>query len=341
MRAWRKVLVWGAVTPFAGWAVLRVSGWEPVWPWTPLVAYTPYAAAVAGAGLLLAAALRQRAAAVVALATTVVLASTVLPRGFTDGREQGYADGGTLRVLAANLLVGSADEAALVALVTRLRPDVLALQELTPAALARLDAAGLRAALPHAVTRPKRGAGGSAVYARHPLTAGDVIEHGGFRQVRATLRHPSGARVEVVSVHPCALRLYSRQPCWRSGLRALPDAGEPLPRLAGGSSAAEKTAVGKKAAAVKAAGGPLRVLAGDFNATLDHLLVRELLATGYRDAADVTGRGFMSTWPQGGGLPGVAIDHVLADERMSVLAFDVHPLRGTDHRPVFAELALP
>jgi endonuclease/exonuclease/phosphatase (EEP) superfamily protein YafD len=131
--------------------------------------------------------------------------------------------------------------------------------------------------------------------------------------------------VEVVSVHPCALRLYARQPCWRSGLRALPDAGEPLPRLAGASPA----------------GGPLRVLAGDFNATLDHLLVRELLATGYRDAADATGHGFTATWPQGGSLPGVAIDHVLADERMSVREFAVHPLRGTDHRPVFAVLTLP
>ncbi|MET8006431.1 endonuclease/exonuclease/phosphatase family protein [Nonomuraea glycinis] len=315
MRVWRKVLVWGAVTPFAGWTVLRVSGWEPVWPWTPLVAYTPYAAVVAGAGLLLAAAMRQRAAAVVALATTVVLAGTVLPRGFADGQHQASADGGTLRVLAANLLVGSADEAALVALVARLRPDVLALQELTPDALTHLDAAGLRTTLPYAVTRPKPGAGGSAVYARHPLTAAEAIEHGGFRQVRATLRHPSGPEVEIVSVHPCALRLYARQPCWRSGLRALPDAGD-------GS-------------------GPLRVLAGDFNATLDHLLVRELLATGYRDAADVTGHGFTATWPQGGRLPGVAIDHVLADERMSVRAFGVHPLRGTDHRPVFAVLALP
>ncbi|MGN9779861.1 endonuclease/exonuclease/phosphatase family protein [Nonomuraea sp. ZG12] len=312
MRVWPKVLVWVAVTPFAGWAVLRVSGYEPVWPWTPLVAYTPYAAVVAGVGLLLAAALRQRAAAVVALATTVVLACTVLPRAAATEPEG--ASGETLRVLAANLLVGSADEVALMALVERLRPDVLALQELTPAAQARLDAAGLREALPHAVTRPKRGAGGSAVYARHPLTGGEVIEHGGFRQVKAVLTHPSGTRVEVVSVHPCALRLYARQPCWRSGLKALPDAD---------------------------ANGPLRVLAGDFNATLDHLLVRDLLATGYRDAADVTGHGLTATWPQGGWLPGVAIDHVLADESMAVLTFDVHPLRGTDHRPVFAVLGLP
>ncbi|WP_336210298.1 endonuclease/exonuclease/phosphatase family protein [Nonomuraea sp. LPB2021202275-12-8] len=312
-----SVLVWVVVTPFAAWAVLRVSGVEPPWPWAPVVAYTPYAAVVAGAGLLLAAALKRRAAAMVALAATVALGCTVLPRSFADGQATagGGRDARTLRVLAVNLLVGAADAADLTALVGRLRPDVLALQELTPAGLDRLEAAGLRKALPHAVTRPKQGAGGSAVYARHALVAGTTLEFGGFRQVRAVLAHPSGARVEVVSVHPCALRLRSRQPCWRAGLKALPRAS-----------------------------GPLRVLAGDFNATLDHALVRELLAGGYRDAADATGHGFTATWPQRGWgppLPGVAIDHVLADARMRVREFGVHALRGTDHRPVFAVLALP
>ena len=37
--------------------------------------------------------------------------------------------------------------------------------------------------------------------------------------------------------------------------------------------------------------GPPRILAGDFNATLDHALLRRLLATGYVDAADRDGRG--------------------------------------------------
>ncbi|MEQ4725768.1 endonuclease/exonuclease/phosphatase family protein [Nonomuraea sp. B19D2] len=95
-----------------------------------------------------------------------------------------------------------------------------------------------------------------------------------------------------------------------------------------------------------AAGGPvLRVLAGDFNATLDHLPMRELLASGYRDAADVMGRGFTATWPQALGRtlrpPGVTIDHVLADSRMAVRDFRVLELRHTDHRPVFADVRLP
>ncbi|MDA0635970.1 endonuclease/exonuclease/phosphatase family protein, partial [Nonomuraea sp. MCN248] len=224
------------------------------------------------------------------------------------------AGGTPLRVLAANLMVGLADTGELMALVSRVRPDVLALQEVTPAALERLERAGLRETLPHAVTRPRPGAGGSALYARHPLTPGEAIEHGRFGQVRAELAHPGGARVEVVSVHPCPPKRYGPQPCWRSGLEALPRAG-----------------------------GPPRVLAGDFNATLDHLLMRELLDSGYRDAAEVTGQGLRATWPQGGWgpVPGVAIDHVLADSRLGVRSFSVHGLKGTDHHPVSAVLTLP
>jgi len=85
------------------------------------------------------------------------------------------------------------------------------------------------------------------------------------------------------------------------------------------------------------------VPAGDFNATLDRLLVRELLASGHRDAAEVTGQGLHATWPQGGWgpLPGVALDRVPADARIGVRSFGVHTLKGTDHHPVSAVPTLP
>jgi endonuclease/exonuclease/phosphatase (EEP) superfamily protein YafD len=290
-----------------------VSGFEPDWPWVPVVAYTPYATVAAVAGGALAWLLRRRAAGTVALVAVLALVPVVLPRALADGNPD--AKGPVLRVLAANLLIGQADTAELMRLVERLRPDVLALQEFTPDAMARLDAAGLREVLPHAVTRPLPGVGGSAVYARHPLAAGQTIKFGAFGQARAWLNHPGGARIEIVSVHPCAPKRLGRQPCWQAGLEALPRGD-----------------------------GALRVLAGDFNATLDHLPMRELLAAGYRDAADVMGKGFVATWPQNGSLvqsPGVTIDHVLADSRMAVRAFEVLSLRRTDHRPVFAELRLP
>ncbi|WP_433359293.1 endonuclease/exonuclease/phosphatase family protein [Streptosporangium sp. CA-115845] len=306
------LLVWPMVLPFAVWAVLRTGGWTPVWQWVPLVAFTPYAAVASVIPLLLALGLRRWAAAALALVTSVVLTTAVLPRYFGDGDQP--ASDERLRVLAANLAVGAGDTDALMDLVRSLDPDVLALQELTPAARERLEAAGLRRRMPHLVDRAVNGVHGSGIYSRHPITEQPLIALGRFRQARGVIRHPSGHEVEVVSVHPCAPRYDYKVRCWDEGLRALPRAG-----------------------------GQLRVLAGDFNATLDHGLVRDLLGSGYRDAADVTGNGLIPTWPQQGWepLPGVTIDHVLADSRMAVNSFSVHPLPDTDHRPVFAELGLP
>ncbi|GAA3445422.1 endonuclease [Planomonospora venezuelensis] len=308
-----SALVWLVLLPFAGWAVLRVGGWIPVWQWIALVAFTPYVAAASAVPLLMALGLRRWAAAAVALATSVALAAVVLPRHLTDGGAP-PSGGQRLRVLAANLAVGAGDTAALMKLVRDLGPDVLTLQELTPEARDRLDGAGLRTLMPHVVDRAKSGVGGSGIYSRHPVSERPIIELGTFRQARGVISHPSGHEVEVVSVHPCAPNYTRKIPCWNEGLEALPEAG-----------------------------GHLKVLAGDFNATLDHPPVRALLDSGYHDAADVTGQGLTPTWPQHGWepVPGVTIDHVLADSRMPVHAFSVHPLPDTDHRPVFAELGLP
>lgn len=121
-----------------------------------------------------------------------------------------------------------------------------------------------------------------------------------------------------MSVHPCAPTYRFHFPCWAGSLAALP-----------------------------APGGPVRILSGDFNATLDHARVRRLLDAGYRDAADATGNGLAGTWPyrrwdvKGLPVPPVTIDHVLVDPRVAVRAFGVHRLPVTDHRAIFAELILP
>ena len=87
--------------------------------------------------------------------------------------------------------------------------------------------------------------------------------------------------------------------------------------------------------------GPLRVLAGDFNATLDHDALRGLIARGYVDAADATGSGLKPTWPVGKRPPGITIDHVLVDRRIAVRSYGVHEVRGSDHRAIVAELRVP
>jgi endonuclease/exonuclease/phosphatase family metal-dependent hydrolase len=127
---------------------------------------------------------------------------------------------------------------------------------------------------------------------------------------------PDAQPCEVLSVHPMSLYRRELAGAWRAGLAQLPPAQ---------------------------LDGSLRILLGDFNATLDHALLRALLRTGYRDAAAVTGRGLVPTWPYVGypRLPRITLDHVLADRRIRIRAAAVHPVPGSDHRAVCADLLIP
>jgi endonuclease/exonuclease/phosphatase (EEP) superfamily protein YafD len=89
--------------------------------------------------------------------------------------------------------------------------------------------------------------------------------------------------------------------------------------------------------------GDVQILAGDFNATLDHPELRGLLGRGYTDAADAAGKGFVWTWParrRKRALP-LTIDHVLVDERVEVEKVVVVRVPGSDHRAVITTLRLP
>jgi hypothetical protein len=71
--------------------------------------------------------------------------------------------------------------------------------------------------------------------------------------------------------------------------------------------------------------------------------LRDLIGSGYSDAAEATGRGLEMTWPNTGRRfpPPVTIDHILIDDRGAVRDYAVLDVPGTDHRAIFAELALP
>ncbi|WP_283137468.1 endonuclease/exonuclease/phosphatase family protein [Rhizohabitans arisaemae] len=310
------LMLWLGVMPFAVWAALRLGDFETGFTWVQLVPFTPYVAVASLIPVVLALGLRRRWTLFGALVVTATLAGAVLPRALPDMNPAAAGPG--LRVLAANLALGEVPPERIVELVRRQRADVLALQELTPGAVAALRKAGLTTLLPYRLVRAAAGGGGSGVYARHPVRAEHpAIEIGGFRQVRALLSVPGGPPVEVVSVHPCAPSAADRHECWAAGLRALPPADP---------------------------SSPVRILAGDFNATLDHRILRDLISTGYRDAADVIGDGLTATWPYGDWptpIPWVTLDRVLADRRVAVQDFGVFPLPGGDHRAVFAALTLP
>ncbi len=127
---------------------------------------------------------------------------------------------------------------------------------------------------------------------------------------------PGAPGVRVESAHPAAPYALDQIDAWRNDLAAQPAATPD---------------------------GPLSILAGDFNATLDHAPLRALLDTGYADAAAAVGAGLTGTWgPYDGDLiPPVVIDHVLVDRRIAVRDVVVHPLPDSDHRMVLADLRLP
>ncbi|WP_336207397.1 endonuclease/exonuclease/phosphatase family protein [Nonomuraea sp. LPB2021202275-12-8] len=306
----RRWLSWLVVTFLAVWAVVRVAGAETGSFLTQLMTITPYGAVLA---LVLAVAFvrRNRPAALVALAASLLMAATVAPRAFAAGEQP--AGGTPFKVLTINLF-GRADPQTVVGLVRRLQPDVFSALELTPREVAALDAAGLAELMPHRLLQAERGASGSGLYGRHPLTAlPSLFTPIGHNMPAAALSLPSGAKVEVVAIHPNP-PLGRMVDEWNASLAALPP---PSP-------------------------GAIRVLAGDFNASLDHRAMRDLLDRGYIDAAHQVGEGLTPTWPNGRGLPPfITIDHILADRRAGVHTVEVLDVPRTDHRGVFAELRLP
>lgn len=294
------------------WALVRGFGLERGVPLVPLMAFTPYVAAGALLVSGIAVALRNWAAAAVAGLATLCLAAAVLPRAVGDGTAEA-AGRTTLRVLSTNVYRGKADPEQLVALVDRLRPDLLAVQELTPRFARELRRAGLGERLSHAIVEVRQGAAGGGLYSRLPLRPLASGSPSFFRQPRAALRLPDGSRVRVVDVHPLTPGRIGID-AWNDSLGDLPPTGSGAPW----------------------------VLIGDFNATLDHSRLREVLDRGYRDAGDVAGEGLEPTWPNDGSLgPLITIDHVLADRRLGIVDYEVEELPGSDHRPVWAELALP
>jgi endonuclease/exonuclease/phosphatase (EEP) superfamily protein YafD len=144
-----------------------------------------------------------------------------------------------------------------------------------------------------------------------------VAAPGGFNQAFATVTPPSDPPIIVESVHPVPPIDWPGTQRWAEGVRQQIGADAP---------------------------GPRRVLAGDFNATLDHSELRRLMDTGYRDAAAEVGQGFTPTWPFYGRrslvTPRVALDHVLVPPGVGVRDFRAVTIARTDHRAIVVTLTV-
>jgi endonuclease/exonuclease/phosphatase (EEP) superfamily protein YafD len=308
----RRVLAVVFAAPWVLWALARTLGLDGGHPVVGAMSYTPYIAASSPLPIVAALLLRRRVTAAVAGLAALALGLAIVPRAVAGGEPD--VAGPRLTVMTANVYEGRGDAREVLALVRRYDVDVLSLQELTPSELARLDAAGAAQLLPGRAVVPREGAAGTGLLARRTIRALPGRDAGDHAQPQARLDVPGAPALLLTAVHPGPPLSDAREDLWAAALDELPATAD----------------------------AELRILAGDFNATLDHRALRRVLDRGYADAAERAGAGLRPTWPglRRRALP-ITIDHVLVDRRVRVERVRVARIPGSDHRAVIARLRLP
>jgi endonuclease/exonuclease/phosphatase family metal-dependent hydrolase len=305
-------VLWSLVACWGLWVLVRLLGLDDGFPLVPLMALTPEAMIAVIATVGLAVLLRRPAAASVAFVIVILFAAAIAPRILPGPGER--TSGRPLRVVSANLLHGHADPEALIDLVRTHHADVLSVQELTPSEVRRLRLLGLEKILPHQVLSVRLGVFGTGLYSRYPMRRLHA-PRSFFKMARAVMAIPGYGPVRAVAVHPRAPVGFRTVGGWSDDLQILPEGVEP---------------------------GPPWLLAGDFNATLDHSELRGVIDSGYFDAADAEGDGLDPTWSAGNLLPPpVTIDHILISRSGGISDYAVDNLPGSDHEAIYAEVRLP
>jgi len=246
-------------------------------------------------------------------------------------RPNSLTSGVTLRVMTANLLVSNDDLSAVAGMIQMERPDVVALQELSPAMAEHLGRE-LRAQYPHQLLEPAPSPMGLGILSRYPIRPERLGEHlprECFCQKVAV--EVNGRTLTLVNVHPWPPKVGY----YRVGRLPVPTSFEP-----------EQTRRGLQAALAGLEGrvGSTIVL-GDFNVGDRQPFYRELRRT-LQDAHAEAGWGLGLSFPAltFEGLPDlslVRIDYILHDRSLTARSARTGITPGSDHRHVVADLALP
>ncbi|WP_373503207.1 endonuclease/exonuclease/phosphatase family protein [Aestuariivirga sp.] len=210
-----------------------------------------------------------------------------------------------LSLLQFNTLFKNPTPTAIVAQVSRVRPDVITLQEVSKTTSIIMEQ--LRADYPHQVFCPFTAVGGVAVLSRHE-TVGEGCEEGrGFAWMRIDIR---GRQVTVASVH-----LH-----WPYPFAQADQISSLTPDL---SSLTQPV-----------------VIAGDFNAAPWSHQVNRIAQASHTHVAPGL-RLSLKMAPLGvGPWPMLPIDHVLVPDS-AVASVRILPGAGSDHLPLLARVSIP
>lgn len=319
----KRWMVGGAVLVVLAVAVPmypELLGLDDVSPFTQIVAFRPQGLVlVALAGAVLAIARSGRVLGLLMVLVALVAGLLTAPRVFSEAGPK-PADHREYVVMAANLLGGGAELRQVAALIRAHRPVFVSLPEATVEVRRRLEA-DLRGLGYRGYTDHPRS---------YPVAATSVLVAASLGDVRF---QPSGAgggpntefgNVTVTGGKLGATRLV---------------AFHPHPPLPGKVGIWRHDLAGLSTWCARTNGNA--VIAGDFNATMDHAEFRSALGR-CQSVAPAVGKGLDGTWPadQPSWLR-TQIDHVVVTPGITPRAFSTHHIDGTDHRAILATVALP
>ena len=295
-------------------AAARVVAWDANSPLVVLNALTPFLFLLAWPVAVAAGLARRWALCATAVAVVAAHVALLAPELAARTPVPAVTNDRAVRLFNANVYAGNDQAGGIAREILDSRPDVVFLQEATPAIVDTIDGAGALVELPHRIAVARTDPFAALMAARWPLLDHDVVEVGGRPVLlRATVETEAGP-LRLYAVHVVAPLGRAREPSARE-LRRITELAreERLPIL----------------------------MAGDFNTTWGHRSFRRVLDAGFTDAAAAGGRPFQMTWPRDRRLlpPFTRIDHVLTTPGLAVIALHPGEGAGSDHKPLVADVA--
>ncbi len=224
---------------------------------------------------------------------------------------------GRLRILFINVLMTNRQDARLRQLVTDTQPDVLLALE--PDDWWAQALRPLQPSFPYRVELPRADAYGMILYSRLPMAHTQVqnlLQHG-VPSIRTRLRLPDGRQVTFFGIHPTP----------------------PIPDTYPDGVGLRGQALQKVTNVVRQSERP-SIVAGDFNDVSWSSTIHQLTRDGELHDASL-GRGLFNTFDARSHLARWPLDHFFVSEPFQVVALKRLPDVGSDHFPLYIELALP
>lgn len=223
-----------------------------------------------------------------------------------------------MNVLTANIKLGQGID-SLVELIERENPDLVFVQECDQACADALSSKSIRKQFRHQLLDPKPNSAGAAILSVYPFSLPTELFRPQalgteFSMPEAILDVPEVGTIAVKSAHPFP-PVPQQERLWSSGLQAL-----------------SKFAMHYGSMPV--------VVAGDFNAGVEHKQFRDVMDSGrLRDAATELGIDKVTWSMDGQPYVQATIDHILFSSG-TARAYMVFPLDGSDHQALLATIRL-